>query len=69
MEDNIGCKDDLKACRMWLLSSQGEIKGKLRGIFQCGPNVCGWWWWLVVGGGGWFKPILLLSVDQAEQLG
>ena len=21
------------------------------------------------GGGGWFKPILLLSFDQAEQLG
>ena len=29
-------KDDLKACRIWILSSKGEIWGKLRGNPECG---------------------------------
>ena len=35
MEDNFRCKDDLKACRIWLLISQGQIRGKLRGNLEC----------------------------------
>ena len=36
MEDDRRCKYDLKACRMWLMNSYGEVRGKLRGNLECG---------------------------------
>jgi hypothetical protein len=36
MKEDIRCKDDLTASRKLLMSSLGEIKGKLRGDGKCG---------------------------------
>ena len=36
MEEELRRKDDLKASRMWLMSSWVEIRGKLRGNLECG---------------------------------
>ena len=36
MEDDLSCEDNLKACRLQLMSSQMENKGKHRGNLECG---------------------------------
>jgi hypothetical protein len=50
VEDDLRCKDDLKVCRMWLMSSRGILRGNL----ECGsaqPSLfftewCMNWWWI-----------------------